>query len=166
MNKTKEESGRPSLGGRDARRQRAGHLTGAAELRELIRQMRSKSSVEVLGLSKEHGLARATTIATIGTALTLALFTVGPYFWNKAFAQPVEQAAVPATAPAAVVAPGATTPPATDAKTPGADGSAASAGQSMPRGLEKEFPELETKESDPTVNPLEDAADNLLDDLR
>lgn len=148
----------------DFRRLRSEGGATAAELNDFIRQLRGRRPHEVLGMVAQSGLMQATLVATIGCIGLIALLTIGPYAWNKLFATEPTKAD---KAPAAAVAgeqPAATNPVAAT--------TAADNGQAGTPGVAAEDQEIldklgvgETKEADPTTNPLEDQADDLLDDL-
>jgi hypothetical protein len=168
------EPGVPRMGiGRDVRRLKADGADAAAELREFVHQLRGKPPQEVLGLVAQSGLIRATALATVGTLVLVAILTVVPYAMAKAFPEK-PKAAPAATAEAASDAQSAeagaadgqtaTSPAAGQTGTPAAPGApplTAEQGEDLLDALG----EGETRESDPTVNPLEESADDLLDEL-
>jgi hypothetical protein len=162
----------PRMGiGRDVRRLKADGADAAAELREFVHQLRGKPPQEVLGLVAQSGLIRATALATVGTMVLVAILTVVPYAMAKAFPEKPKSAPAAAAAEAAsdaqpaVDGQTATTPPpgAGQAGTPAAPGAPITAEQG--EDLLDALGEGETRESDPTVNPLEESADDLLDEL-
>lgn len=171
---------------RDIERIKVGGTATAAELREFIGSLKGKRPQEVMGAVTGSGLVQCTTLATIITTLFLALFTVGPYVWNKlnpvaktAQAAPAAattaQPTAPASAQPAATQPEKNTAPAKN-DAPPTKGETAKSGAPPIDPLEpsaankqKALEKLgigETKASDPKKNPLENSADDLLKDLK
>ena len=153
--------------GRDIRRMKADSADTAAELTEFLRQFRGKRPQEVLGLVAQSGLVRATGLATVATVVLMAVFTIVPFVWGKAFP---EQAKV-AEKPAAADSTSANQPPAenTAANAAASATGAAAADPNKPVESEEVAEMLgvgETVESDPASNPLEESADDLLNDIK
>lgn len=141
---------------RDLERAREGAFASAAELREFVQNMRGKSPQEVLGAVANSGLAQGVALATLGTAILMAVFTIGPYFlYPKAPPKPV-QAEAAATAESAATSDVAASGPSEKAERVGKD-AASNAQQTLDK-----MGENETKTADPNVNPL-DNLDDLLD---
>lgn len=118
----------------------------AAELREFLRELRGKAPAEMLGVVASSSLFRSLIIATIGTAVLIAVLTIAPFTWAKVFDKPVE-------APALPVSP----EPAAPTAEPSIDKPAANAAESLGIG--------ETKTAPPASNPLDNSTDDLLKDL-
>ncbi len=141
---------------RDLKRAREGAFASAAELREFVQNLRGKSPQEVLGAVANSGLAQGVGLATVGTVILMAVFTVGPYLLYP------KVQAKPAKTEAATSEPAAISELAAAAKTlekfarPSKDASS-----NAQQTLEK-MGETETKTADPKVNPL-DNLDDLLD---
>jgi hypothetical protein len=142
-------------------RARDGAFASTAELREFVHNLRGKSPQEVLGAVANSGLAQGVAVATFGTIVLMAVFTVVPYYMygGKAAAKAKIAAAAAATAKAeADAANTAESAVATSEKTKAASKDASSNAQQT---LEK-MGESETKQADPKVNPL-DNLDDLLE---
>jgi len=176
-NKNRNADGPPQAMGlpRDVKRMKADTADTVAELRDFIQHLRGKPPQEVLGLVAKSGLVRATTTATIGTVVLLAIFTIGPYVIAKASPKPPPAPeAAAASAEAAEEGQGATaTADGAATASPSAAGTQAGAGAAAgpltpDQGAEllERLGEGDTRESDPSVNPLEDSADDLLDELQ
>lgn len=168
---------------RDVDRIKTGSVATAAELRDFIGKLKGKRPQEVMGTIAGSSLVQCTTLATIITVVGMAIFTVGPYLWNKSRPAPTataQAAPAPATAPAAST-PASASPAKSDtvaapvepAKNDTAKGPAAApvANPLEPSidGKQKAIEKLgigETKASDPKKNPLENSADDLLKDLK
>ena len=137
---------------RDLHRARENAFASTAELREFVHNLKGKSPQEVLGAVANSGLAQGVGLATVGTIILMAVFTVGPYFLYGKPAPPA-----PKKEAAAVAEPAAATAQTTEkAAAPSTDASA-----NAQRTLDK-MGESETKTADPKVNPLDDL-DDLLD---
>ena len=176
----------PGPMGRRLRRLGADAAASGDELREFMQRFRGKSPQEVLGLVAQSGLVRATCTAAVGCFLLVALFTVLPYVWARVSARAPGSAraakaqgqgttpAAPAEAePGAAASTTAGATPAADGASRAADGGSRpeprdAAGQTPPPGSEAVLNRLniDAEPVDPDVNPLEDAADDLLDDLK
>lgn len=141
---------------RDLRQAREGAFASAAELREFVKGLRGKSPQEVLGAVANSGLAQGVALATAGTVVLMALFTIGPYFmYPKVAPKPAKVEAASTPEPAATgdtVANASTEKAAPDPK---------DAASNAQQTLDK-LGESETKTADPKVNPL-DNLDDLLD---
>lgn len=139
---------------RDLRQARDGAFASAAELREFVKGLRGKSPQEVLGAVANSGLAQGVALATAGTIVLMALFTIGPYFiYPKVAPKPAKVEAASTSEPAAtsdVAAPA-------DKAAPASKNAASNAQQTLDK-----LGESETKTADPKVNPL-DNLDDLLD---
>jgi hypothetical protein len=124
------------------------------ELREFLGQMHGRSTQEVLGLVAQSGLASGIVTATVGCAVLLVVFTVGPYlFYGGEEAKAKEAAAAAATAE-------------TESET---DSTATAEGEGEGEALtdqEKAAKAMgigETKVLDPNKAPMNDPLDNLLE---
>ncbi len=136
----------------EARRLRKNASASAAELREFLAAMRGKSPREMLGTVATSSLGSALIQASIGVGAAIAIFTLVPFAWDKAFASPDDNAA---TEPAAETpAPAPELPPPPD---PLADGD---------RDALDTLGIGETRSAPLDVNPLEGSADDLLKDLQ
>ncbi|MDX1943828.1 MAG: hypothetical protein SFU86_00355 [Pirellulaceae bacterium] len=135
------------------------HSNGSAslaELREFLGGLKGKSPQEVIGIVSSSLLVQSMILATIGTALLLAVFTVGPYL---VYGPPKANSTAAKPAPAAT--PAAETPPSATAAPPAAT---TNSGEPDPAKAAKAMGLDETKPADPTKNPLDDPRlDNLLD---
>jgi hypothetical protein len=156
---------------RDMRRLKADSSASAAELAEFMKQFRGKRPQEVLGLVAQSGLVRATGLATVATVALMAAFTVIPYAWAKAFPPATKPAkAAAATDSTDAAATPAAGPASTSAQTtPAGDGGAAVTDAEQPDVSPETMERLgigETKETDPSYNPLEESADDLLNDIK
>jgi hypothetical protein len=174
-NKNRPSEAAPQVIGlsRDIKRMKADTADTVTELRDFIQHLRGKPPEEVLGLVAQSGLVRATTLATVATIALMAVFTIGPYVLAKASPKPKPVAPAPAEGQTAASSP---------ADTPEADGSAAAgdtataeatpgsaAGPLTPdqgEALLDRLGEGDSRDADPSVNPLEDSADDLLDELQ
>lgn len=148
------------------------------ELREFLQQCRGKSPQEVLGLVAQSGLVRATCTAAVGCVILVAVFTILPFAWGRTFGRTASTARAAATGKpaqqsedvpsgeASAAAPERGPKPGSAADTPAAHLDAA--GQPPPTGSEAILEKLnmDSEAVDPNVNPLEDTADDLLDDLK
>ena len=139
----------------DLKRAKSGTFASAAELREFVQNLKGKSPQEVLGAVANSGLAQGVGLATIGTAVMFAIFTVGPYML---YGKPKPPAVTKATAAAE---PAANTPAAATSATEKAAAPSKDAASNAQQTLDK-MGESETKKADPKVNPL-DNLDDLLD---
>jgi hypothetical protein len=182
----------PAPMGRKLRRLGADVVASGDELREFLQQFRGKSPQEVLGLVASSGLVRATCMAAAGCVVLVAVFTVLPYAWGRAFGRAGSSAAdVAAMDRSSAVPPGGASS-SEGGRQPGVGdggstqagsgpaGAAASsatgaagevldaAGQPPPPGSEAILDKLniDSEPVDPDVNPLEEANDDLLDDLK
>jgi len=167
---------------RDIDRIKTGSVATAAELRDFIGKLKGKRPQEVMGTIAGSSLVQCTTLATIITVVGMAIFTVGPYLWNKSRPAPTATAqAVPAPAAApAASTPAVASPAKNDAAAPvepsKSDTAKGPAAAPVANPLEpsidskqKAIEKLgigETKASDPKKNPLENSADDLLKDLK
>lgn len=170
----------PTPMGRKLRRLGADVAASSEELREFVQRFRGKSPQEVLGLVAQSGLVRATGTAAVGCAILVAVFTVLPYAWGRAFGRTASSKPAPAAShaaqqqtPAGSPAQTAGSEPAQAADAPAVPEGKASAvsdaaGQPAPPESEAILEKLnmDTEPADPNVNPLEDASDDLLDDLK
>ncbi len=156
------------------------------ELRQFLDSMRGKSAKEVLGKLAESGLIKAVVQATVISVVSIAIFTVGPYFLQdkkgSAGAAGAKSAdgktadAKSADAPAAggqtanaAAAAGAATAGSTGANPApaGADGESGPSGPGS--DLERAAKMMgvsDTKAADPKSNPRERDLDNLLDKIK
>lgn len=173
---------------RDIERIKSGSTATAAELREFIGALKGKRPQEVMGLVAGSSLVQCTTLATIVTVVFMAVFTVGPYLFNKLSPPAPVTAQAPAAAPAKTELPAASAPQpaaAANANTapakndaPATKGETAKSSMPTPSGdplepstanKQKALEKLgigETKSTDPKKNPLENSADDLLKDLK
>ncbi len=168
----------PAPMGRKLRRLGADVAASSDELREFLQQFRGKSPQEVLGLVAHSGLVRATCMAAVGCAILVAVLTILPYVWVRAFGRTASSAGA-----AAALGSGEREPPAASSAvaaggTPAqaADASAAADTSGANRDVERQPPpgseaileklDIDTETADPDVNPLESSADDLLDDLK
>lgn len=166
---------------RDFDRIRTNGSATAAELREFMGQLRGKRPQEVMGTLANSSLMQCTTLATIVTIVMMAVFTVGPYVWNKIASTTTVAAKSAPTPPKAEnpAAPAAAVKSETAASAPSAvsrTDTAKTSAQPIADPLEpsaankqKALEKLgigETKASDPKKNPLENSADDLLKDLK
>ena len=176
---------------RDIHQIRQGSAATAAELREFISNCKGRRPAEVMGLITQSNLVQCTIIATIATVVFMAIFTIGPFVYNK-LSPPVKAtpvAAAPAAAPAKSTEPVATNEPAKAVApaTPATnDAPKSSAGKSSAPAKNDLAPPVaeptisaadkqraveklgvgETKAADPRKNPLENSSDDLLKDLK
>lgn len=141
---------------RDLQRAREGAFASAAELREFVQNMRGKSPQEVLGAVANSGLAQGVGLATVGTVILIAVFTIGPYFLYPKVPPKVVKAEAPATSESAATSDSAVSTPVEKSERVGKDASS-----NAQQTLDK-MGESETKTADPNVNPL-DNLDDLLD---
>jgi hypothetical protein len=154
--------------GRDIRRMKADSADTAAELTEFLRQFRGKRPQEVLGLVARTRPLWATGLATVATVLLMAVFTVVPFVWGKAFPEQAKSGEQAPTAAATADQPAANNTAANAATSDSAAGAAAT-DPNKPVETEAVAEMLgvgETVESDPGKNPLEESADDLLDDIK
>lgn len=156
--------------GRDLRRIRSDGAATAAELRDFARQIRGRRPQEVLGLVAQSGLARATSSAAVGTLLLLVLLTVVPYGIAKTFPERKPVAAQPAASQSEQPQPGAAAQSAGQdraaAETNTAAGGAGQTEPSVDADVLEKLGVGETRQANPDTNPLEDAGDDLLKDLK
>lgn len=137
---------------RDLHRARENAFASTAELREFVRNLKGKSPQEVLGAVANSGLAQGVGLASVGTVILMAAFTVGPYFL---YGKPKPPA--PPKEAAAATEPAATAPQTAEKVTAPSKDASANAQQTLDK-----MGESETKTADPKVNPL-DNLDDLLD---
>lgn len=143
---------------RDLGRLKQEGTASAREVREFIGRMRGKSPQEVLGAVAQSNLIHGVIVATIGTALVTAVFTVGPYLLrDKSPGEKPAPAATAETKPAEQPATAATKVPA-----PSASPDETAPDKKILEKLEMD----EVKVSDPAANPLENKDDDLLKELR
>ena len=126
----------------DLQRAKAGTFATAAELREFVKNLKGKNPQEVLGAVANSGLAQGVGLATIGTVVLFAVFTVGPYMLYGGKPKPP-----PATQAAATNEPAANTPAAA-ATTEKAAVPSKDAASNAQQTLDK-MGESETKKADP-----------------
>ena len=145
----------------DLHRARDGAFATSAELREFVHNLRGKSPQEVLGAVANSGLAQGVGLATFGTIVLMAVFTVVPYYvyGGKAAAKAKQAAAVAAAAKAETDA--ANTAESTATTTEKSAKVSKDASSNAQQTLDK-MGESETKQADPKVNPL-DNLDDLLE---
>jgi hypothetical protein len=130
----------------------------ASELREFLAEMRGKSPREMLGAVATSDLGKSLVQASIGVAVAIAIFTVVPFAFGKMFAKDDPAGAPPASATAESGA-GAGSDARSTPPEPALDPDAKSPKAIDALGIG------ESKESPLTVNPLEDAGDDILKDL-
>lgn len=141
---------------RDLKRAREGAFATAAELREFVQNLHGKSPQEVLGAVANSGLAQGVGLATVGTVILMAIFTVGPYLLTPKVQPKSKTAAAVTSEPAAIGNAASAAKTAEKSARPSKDASS-----NAQQTLEK-MGETETKTADPKVNPL-DNLDDLLD---
>ena len=132
------------------------------ELREFLAALKGRNPQEVIGIVSSSLLIQSMVLATIGTVVFMAVFTVVPYWlYGPLKAGPTAAHAPPAAPPATPAAgktadASATKTSASDSDSP-AQADAAKAAKTL--GLD------ETKAADPSKNPLESSPnlDKLLD---
>ncbi len=130
------------------------------ELREFLAALKGRNPQEVIGIVSSSLLIQSMVLATIGTVVFMAVFTVVPYWLYG----PLKAGPTAAHAPPAA-------PPATPAAGKTADASATKTGDSdSPAQADaakaaKTLGLDETKAADPSKNPLESSPnlDKLLD---
>ncbi len=130
------------------------------ELREFLAALKGRNPQEVIGIVSSSLLIQSMVLATIGTVVFMAVFTVVPYWLYG----PLKAGPTAAHAPPAA-------PPATPAAGKTADASATKTGDSAsPKQADaakaaKTLGLDETKAADPSKNPLESSPnlDKLLD---
>jgi hypothetical protein len=148
----------------DGSRMRADLRATAAELNEFLDRFQGKSPQEAVGLVSQSGLIQAMTLAVIGTALVIAIFTVGPFLLtSKPVAAAKAETSETAEAKPSEPAPADTTTPAVAAK--GVKPKAAADSVTKDPVLEK-LGMSETKTAPAKVNPLDKGVDDLLNDLK
>lgn len=153
-----DPSGSPPSLRRDLHRTREGAFATTAELREFVHHLRGKSPQEVLGAVANSGLAQGVGLASVGTAIVMAVFTVGPYLvYGKPSTPAAKKEAATAAAAPVTDTTAAATAHATDKEAPASKDAASNAQQTLDK-----MGESETKQADPKVNPL-DNLDDLLD---
>ncbi len=145
----------------DLHRARDGAFATSAELREFVHNLRGKSPQEVLGAVANSGLAQGVGLATFGTIVLMAVFTVVPYYVYGGKAAAKAQQAAAAAAAAKAEADAANTAESTAATTEKSAKASKDASSNAQQTLDK-MGESETKQADPSVNPL-DNLDDLLD---
>lgn len=89
--------------------------TTLAELQGFLGQMRGKSPAEMLGVVAQSRIVGSTLLATLLVAATIAIFTIGPFFWEKLKPEPRTVNPVVITTPASSPQPAPT--PATGSET-------------------------------------------------
>lgn len=135
------------------------------ELREFLAALKGRNPQEVIGIVSSSLLIQSMVLATIGTVVFMAVFTVVPYWLYG----PLKAGPTAAHAPPAANA--AAAPPATPAAGKTADASATKTSDSdslaQPDAAKaaKTLGLDETKAADPSKNPLESSPnlDKLLD---
>lgn len=145
----------------DLKRAREGAFATTAELREFVHKLRGKSPQEVLGAVANSGLAQGVCVATFGTIVLMAVFTVAPYYAYGGKAAAKAKIAAAAEAKAKAEADAAKNAGATAATTEKAQATSKDASSNAQQTLDK-MGESETKQADPSVNPL-DNLDDLLE---
>lgn len=156
---THRSSGRtpPGYPTGDLHRLKTNGAEAAAELAEFLKKMRGKSPQEMLGLVAQSGLMQGVVQATVWTIVLMALLTVVPYGLAKAF--PTAPKAVAESA--AEKAPAKAAPKSDETGETGPTDPASKAAKAL-----KKMGEDDTKTSSPARNPLENATDDLLKDLK
>lgn len=146
----------------DMYRAHDGAIATTAELREFVRNLRGKSPQEVLGAVANSGLAQGVALATFGTVVLMAVFTIVPYYvYGGKAAAAAALAAKKEAAAKAEAAAAAEEAAKADATASKAKPAAKDASSNAQQTLEK-MGESETKQADPKVNPL-DNLDDLLE---
>jgi len=129
------------------------------ELREFLAALKGRNPQEVIGIVSSSLLIQSMVLATIGTVVFMAVFTVVPYWlYGPLKAGPTAAHAPPAAPPAAgKTADASATKTSDSASDSPAQADAAKASKTL--GLD------ETKAADPSKNPLESSPnlDKLLD---
>jgi hypothetical protein len=145
---------------KEAKNLRVNGSASVAELKEFLASLKGRNPQEVIGMMSASMLIQSLGIATVATALFLAVFTIGPYF---AYGPPKKKdlaAKTGATAKENKEAPAAKN----------ADDTATDTAKSDTPDASKAAKALgidEVKNADPTKNPLDKGPniDNLLDGL-
>lgn len=182
MSKLKEDSPTPKRGiSGDLQRIKAGTAATNEELREFMRKLKGKRPQEVMGLVAQSGLFQGVALATIGCVVLIGTMTVVPFVWGRVFGGPADGTS--ATVKAATDATSESNPQAAHqdadagsadpggaeggktASTPSRDESANSKNMTADEKLLDKL-DMESKASDPDSNPLEDSAEDLLNDLK
>jgi hypothetical protein len=150
--------------GRDLDRLKQGGAASAAEIREFIAKLRGRSPQEVLGMVAQSNLISSVTLATLATVLLFAVFTVGPYLLGQTAEanRPGPSKETPTASPdTTAAAPAPTNSTNRETVTP-----TAQAVQPADTKILEKLDMDETKQADPTVNPLEEQGDDLLKELK
>ena len=145
----------------DLHRAREGAFSTTAELREFVHNLRGKSPQEVLGAVANSGLAQGVGVATFGTIVVMAVFTIVPYYMYGGMAAAKAKLAAAAAATAKAESESANAAESTAATTEKTKAASKDASSNAQQTLDK-MGESETKQADPKVNPL-DNLDDLLE---
>jgi len=131
------------------------------ELREFLAALKGRNPQEVIGIVSSSLLIQSMVLATIGTVVFMAVFTVVPYWlYGPLKAGPTAAHAPPAAPPAA-----GKTADASATKTSDSASASDSPAQADAAKASKTLGLDETKAADPSKNPLESSPnlDKLLD---
>ena len=138
---------------------------GGADVLGLTEQLRGNRPDEVLGSMNQASLTQGIVMATIVTAVLMAVLTIGPFLLGSGSKKKSGKPAVAAGAQNKEETPAASQD-AADGKA-AADESATAGGD--PKVSAKTLKKLgvnDVKKSDPKKNPLEDSVDDLLKDIK
>ncbi len=140
----------------DLKKIRRNTTASSHEIREFLAQMRGKSPQEMLGMLASSNLVKCTAHAGVGWLAIIVVFTMGPWLWGMVSSES-PRTANPAPA-AANSAPAATVESKPAEPTPVEPAPPTKAAEKLGIG--------ETKEAPPNKNPLENASDDLLKELK
>jgi len=132
------------------------------ELREFLAALKGRNPQEVIGIVSSSLLIQSMVLATIGTVVFMAVFTVVPYWLYGPLKAGPTAAHAPPAAPPATPAAGKT---ADASATKTGDSASDSPAQADAAKAAKTLGLDETKAADPSKNPLESSPnlDKLLD---
>ena len=132
------------------------------ELREFLAALKGRNPQEVIGIVSSSLLIQSMVLATIGTVVFMAVFTVVPYWLYGPLKAGPTAAHAPPAAPPATPAAGKT---ADASATKTSDSASDSPAQADAAKAAKTLGLDETKAADPSKNPLESSPnlDKLLD---
>ena len=147
----------------DLRKLRRNTAATAAELREFLAAMRGKGPREMLGTVATSNLGRSLLQATVGVVAAIVVLTIVPFAFDRILAGDEAAESISESGEAGAGAGGA------------ASGAGADTADTPPEpALDPDFKSKrtldalgigETREAPLSVNPLEDAGDDLLKDL-
>ena len=141
----------------DIRKLKRNASATAGELREFLAQMHGKSPREMLGAVASSNLGKALIQATVGVAAVIVVLTIVPFAWGAVFKKDAPER--PAAVAVAPEAPEAPETPAGAPREPSLDPDAKPDRTLDALGIGG------SKEAPLSVNPLEDAGDDILKDL-